>query len=315
VSTIGNTRRAGRIAVVVNPRSGNGRTGKRWPTMGASLREAVGAYTLMLTESPGHATTLVRQALREGHDRIISVGGDGTHNEVVNGFFEDETLINPEASLAIVPAGTGSDLARTLRLPWGVDALPYVVDGMYTRADIGRVRYTTSEGDQAVRYFINIADFGAGGEVVKRVNSTSKFFGGFLSFLWGVISTLVSYENPEIQLEIDGVELEGRINNVIVANGQYYGGGMHVAPHARLDSRAFDVYVIGDVGKTEAVINLPKLYRGRLLRKPDKVRYFRASRILADSSQEVLLNLDGEQPGKLPIAIQLLPSVLNVVVG
>lgn len=315
MSTIGKERRAGRVAVVVNPRSGNGRTGKRWPAMGASLREAVGGYTLMLTEAPGHATELVRRALREGHDRIISVGGDGTHNEVVNGFFEDDSLINPEASLAIVPAGTGSDLARTLRMPWGVDALPYVVDGMYTRTDIGRVRYTTPEGDLAVRYFINIADFGAGGEVVRRVNMTSKFFGGFLSFFWGVISTLVSYENPEIQLEIDGVELEGRINNVIVANGQYYGGGMHVAPHARLDSRAFDVYVIGDVGRAEAVINLPKLYRGRLLRKPDKVRYFRASRIVAESSQQVLLNVDGEQPGKLPITMQLLPSVLNVVTG
>ncbi len=312
---VGMARKAERIAVVVNPCSANGRTGKRWPAMGAALRQALGGYTLLLTESPGHATELVRKALREGHDHIISVGGDGTHNEVVNGFFEDDSLLNPEASLAIVPAGTGSDLARTLRLPRGVDALPYVVDRRFTRADVGRVRYTTPDGEQDVRYFINIADFGAGGEVVKRVNRTSKFFGGFLSFLWGSVSTLALYENREIQIEIDGVELSGRINNVMVANGQYYGGGMHVAPHARLDSRAFDVYVIGDVGKAEAVVNLPKLYRGRLLRKPDKVRYFRASRVLADSSQEVLLNLDGEQPGRLPVTIQLLPSVLKVVVG
>lgn len=283
--------------------------------MGATLRQALGGYTLLLTESPGHATELVRKALREGHDRIISVGGDGTHNEVVNGFFEDDSLLNPEASLAIVPAGTGSDLARTLLLPRGVDALPYVVDARYMRVDVGRVRYTTPDGEQDVRHFINIADFGAGGEVVKRVNRSSKFFGGFLSFLWGSISTLALYENREIQIEIDGVEMSGRINNVMVANGQYYGGGMHVAPHARLDSRAFDVYVIGDVGKAEAVINLPKLYRGRLLRKPDKVRYFRASRVFADSSQEVLLNLDGEQPGRLPVSIQLLPSVLKVAVG
>ena len=315
MSVVVKGRRAGRVAVVVNPKSGNGRTGKRWPVLGKSLREAVGAYTLLLTERPGHAIELVRSALKDGHDRIISVGGDGTHNEVVNGFFEDESLVNPEASLAIVPTGTGSDLARTLRLPWGVDALPYVVDGMYTRADVGRVRYTTPDGDTAVRYFINIADFGAGGEVVKRVNMTSKFFGGFLSFLWGVVSTIVWYDNPEVQLEIDGVPLEGKFQNVIIANGQYYGGGMHVAPHARLDSRAFDVYVIGDVGSAEAVINLPKLYRGRLLRKPDKVRYFRATRIVAESSQQVLLNIDGEQPGKLPITIQLLPSVLDIVRG
>ncbi len=312
---VGMARKAERIAVLVNPRAANGRTGKRWPAMGATLRQALGGYTLLLTESPGHATELVRKALREGHDRIISVGGDGTHNEVVNGFFEDDSLLNPEASLAIVPAGTGSDLARTLLLPRGVDALPYVVDARYMRVDVGRVRYTTPDGEQDVRHFINIADFGAGGEVVKRVNRSSKFFGGFLSFLWGSISTLALYENREIQIEIDGVEMSGRINNVMVANGQYYGGGMHVAPHARLDSRAFDVYVIGDVGKAEAVINLPKLYRGRLLRKPDKVRYFRASRVFADSSQEVLLNLDGEQPGRLPVSIQLLPSVLKVAVG
>lgn len=308
-------RRHSKVAVVINPRSCNGRTAKRWPVLGLSLREAIGEYTVLMTERVGHATQLTREALKSGHERIISIGGDGTHNEVVNGFFEDESLVNPEASLAVIPAGTGSDFSKTLRLPRGVDAIPYVVDGTYKRADVGRVKYTLPEGGQAVRYFINIADFGAGGEVVRRVNQTSKFFGGFLSFLYGVLSTLATYRNPYVKLEIDGTQFSDRCNNVIVANGQYYGGGMHVAPHARLDSRAFDVYVIGDVGKLEAVVNLPKIYRGHLLRRADKVRYFRASRISADSDERVLLNLDGEQPGQLPATIQLLPSVLDVVIG
>ncbi len=307
-------RGGGKVAVVMNPSSRNGRTGKQWPALSRSLREAIGDFSELATEGPQHATALTREALDSGYDRVISVGGDGTHNEVLNGFFDDESLVNPEASLAIIPAGTGGDFARTLGIPKWIDAIPYVVDGSHTRMDVGRVKYTLADGTQTVRYFLNIADFGVGGEVVKRVNHASKFFGGFLSFFWGVISALATYKNPHLRLEIDGVAIDEPCQNIIVANGQYYGGGMHVAPHARLDSRAFDVYVIGDVGRGEAIINLPKIYFGHLLRA-EKVRYFRASRISAEADETVLLNLDGEQPGQLPMTIQLLPSTLDVVSG
>ena len=301
------------IAVVVNPRAANGRVGKRWPALKPALRDALGGFKLLRTERPGHATELVQNALREGFERIVSVGGDGTHNEVVNGFFDGQQPINPEASLALVPYGTGGDLERTLGVPRGLDAIPHILDGIPAPSDIGRATYTLPDGGEATRYFINVADFGIGGAVVKRVNQTTKFFGGFASFLYGVVATVLTYRNPWLRLEIDGESIEGRCNNVIVANGQYYGGGMHVAPEARLDSGVFEIFVIGDVSRIEAIRNIPRLYKGTLADRPDLVQHLTASRITARSDEPVLLNLEGEQPGQLPVAIDLLPGAINLV--
>ena len=301
------------VAVVLNPAAANGRVGKHIPALKMALTETVGDFSLLITERPGHATELTKQAVNDGAERIVSVGGDGTHNEVVNGLFAGKQPINPETRLAIVPYGTGADFSRTLRLPRGALAVRHLLEETPIRVDVGCVTHGLPNGGEAVRYFVNVADFGAGGEVVKRVNATSKFFGGFLSFLYGVVATLLVYRNPEMHIEIDGESIEGRCNNVIIANGQYYGGGMHVAPEARLDSGAFEVYVIGDVGRREAIVNLPKLYRGHLLKRADKVRYFFAKRIVARSKQRVLLDLDGEQPGQLPATIEVIPSVLNVL--
>lgn len=300
-------------AVIANPAAANGRAGHHLDQVAGRLRDALGPFELLRTERPGHATELTRAALRDGSRRVLSVGGDGTHNEVINGFFAGKQPLNPEATMGVVSYGTGGDLARTLRLrrgTHGLDALPALVP---RPVDVGCVTHGLEDGGESVRYFINVADFGAGGQVVKRVNETSKFFGGFASFLYGVLATLATYRNPVVHLEVDGHAMQGRINNVIVANGQYYGGGMHVAPEARLDSGEFEVYVIGDVGTLEAVVNLPKLYRGRLLRRADKVGYFLARRIVARSTEPVLLNLDGEQPGRLPATFEVLPGALSIL--
>ena len=299
--------------VVVNPAAANGRLSKHVDEIAAQLRKILGPYELLRTEYGGHATHLVATALQDGVEQIISVGGDGTHNEVANGFFAGKQLRNPDAILGILPYGTGTDLGRSLGIRRGKHALEILVKNSIRTIDVGCVTYGLPDGGEAVRYFLNVADFGMGGEVVKRVNGASKFFGGFLSFLWGVLATLAVYPNPVIHIEIDGEPTEGFCSNVIVANGQYYGGGMHVAPEARLDSGVFEVYVIGDVGRIEAVLNLPKLYRGHLLKKADKVTYHIAHHVVARSKDRVLLNLDGEQPGQLPATFEILPRALPIL--
>lgn len=303
-----------KTAVVVNPAAANGRLGKHLGEITQALREALGDYTLLRTERANHATALTQDALHHGCTRVVSIGGDGTHNEVANGFFAGKQPLNPEAALGIVSYGTGADLARMLKLPRGLAGIHRLAEAAPRLIDTGCVTYGLREGGEAVRYFINIADFGLGGAVVDRVNRSSKFFGGFLSFFYGVVSALAVYRNPVVHLDIDGTRLEDRMVNVIVANGQYYGGGMHVAPDARLDSGQFVVYVIGDVGRIEALHNLPKLYRGTLLRRIDKVDRYFARRITAHSPQEVLLNLDGEQPGMLPATFEMLPQSLRLLV-
>ncbi len=303
-----------KTAVLINPAAANGRVARHVAELSDELRGILGEYDLLRTERPNHATELVREALRNGCQRIISVGGDGTHNEAANGFFAGKQAINPSASLAILSYGTGADFGRTLHLPRGLHGLERLAHAQPMPIDVGVVTHGLREGGEAVRYFINVADFGVGGAVVDRVNRTTKFFGGFLSFLYGVVSTLATYTNKHIELDIDGNSIKGRMSNVIIANGQYYGGGMHVAPEARLDSGEFEVYVIGDIGRKDAMLNLPKIYRGHLLKRMDKVQYFLAKRIMARSDETVLLNLDGEQPGCLPATFEILPRALNILV-
>jgi len=303
-----------KIAVIMNPYSGNGRTARQWPKVAAMVRDQVGEFTFLETKHPGHATELVREALRGGHDRIISAGGDGTHHEVINGFFDGLMPVSPRAAMAILPMGTGSDLARTLRMPRGVKAIPHLASDRVVAADLGRVTFTLPGGaGQDFLYFINTCHIGMGGAVVSRVNRTSKKYGGLFSYMWGTLMTLATYKNPYLEIEVDGVQFDQVCRDVIIAKGQYDGGGMHVAPNAQIDDGVLDVYIIGDTSRTFCLSHFSAIYRGRLLDFPDRVKYMPASRITARSGQTVLINLDGEQPGQLPAVIEVVPKAINIV--
>lgn len=304
-----------KIAVVVNPASQNGRTAKQWPHIERSFREVLDDFTLLTTQRPGHASELTRRALQDGHDRIVSVGGDGTHHEVLNGFFDGYLPVNPSAAMAIYPHGTGSDLARTLGVLNHRDALPLLNGGHRMLVDVGRVTFTSPDGGTDVRYFINIADFGIGGAVTARVNKGSKRFGPFLTFLGALVRTLMTFKSRHVTLQIDGTVQELDILNVVVAKGRYYGGGIHIAPDSKMDGGHFRVVLIHPVKFLRALRCLPRLYNGTYLELHDIVSTYTASRVVAQSDEEVLLNLDGEQPGKLPAAIEILPAALSLVVS
>ncbi len=136
----------------------------------------------------------------------------------------------------------------------------------------------------------------------------------FLTFLYAVLRTLFTFKNPLVSIQIDGELFETRTINVIVANGQYYGGGIHVARDARMDDGQFEVYVLGDIRLLTALRYLHTFYLGTYLKYPHLVRRYTGTRITAQSDERVLLNLDGEQPGQLPAAIELLPAALSFVV-
>jgi diacylglycerol kinase (ATP) len=286
-----------------------------WPEIESAIGRELDDLAVYHTEHPWHAKELTQQALKNGFTRIVSVGGDGTHHEVLNGFFEGYLPINPKATLALVPSGTGSDFARTLRMTNWRDAVPRITGAKTRRIDIGRATFTIANGSTDVRYFMNVADFGIGGAVVERVNKSSKRFGPFITFLWGVLSTLPRYRAQHVRLQIDGAVLEQRTLNVIVAKGEYYGGGIHVAKEARLDNGTFEVLIINELSLAKAIWNLPRYYSGSYVQREDLVRYFRATRVVAQSDERVLLDLDGEQPGQLPAAIELLPAAIELVVG
>jgi diacylglycerol kinase (ATP) len=301
---------------VVNPHAGNGATGKEWPRIRNLAGKRLGPFETCLTGGPGDATRVTREHILAGVERVVCVGGDGTLNEVVNGFMAENGPLRRDTLLGFLPNGTGCDFRRTLPIPTGMeDSLDTIREGCVRTIDIGRIRHRDHQGLICTRYFHNIASFGLGGEVVDRVNRTSKAFGPFITFIWGTLSSLFTYGKKRIRIRMDdGAERTLDVLNIAVANGRFHGGGMLVAPNAVIDDGLLHVTLIGAMGLPLVLWHLPKLYNGKIDRI-SQVSMLTAKRIVASSEQQVLLDIDGEQPGTLPAEISIVPGALKMIVG
>jgi len=306
-----------RTTVIVNPRSQGGRLGKRWPELADTIGRAF-PFDEAITQAPGDATRLAREALRAGYERVVAIGGDGTVNETVNGFFDDAGApIAPEASFALIPFGTGGDFRRTFHLPQETaDAAKLIAANRRRRIDVGKLQFTATSGERALRMFANIASFGVSGVVDRMVNESGKKLGR-LSFLYATARAVWSYKNQRVQLTFDGADrVDATINTVAVANGRYFGGAMKVAPDAEPDDGLFDVVSIGDVGFGDLLRNNRRLYKGTHIGL-DKISARRAKVVEAEPVEPgavVELDVDGESPGRLPARFELVPGALWMVV-
>jgi len=302
-----------KITAVVNPVSANGKTGRHWPEIAAWLKAEGLDFDYWLTAGPGQATELTRRALQQGSRLVIAVGGDGTANEVINGFFTPEGPVSEAAAVAFIPSGTGNDLSDTLQIPRNYrEAIKHLVLSPLRRLDLGRIQYAGHDGNFYSRYFVNVAGLGLDGDTVARVNRTSKALGGFVSFLWGTVVSLLLYRNREMAIEVDGrLIFKGPVTMVAVGNGRYFGGGMCIAPRAVMDDGLLDIVIIHNMSKPDLLVNLPRVYRGSHLSHP-RVESLSGRRVVINALGVALLNLDGEQPGRAPIEIELLPRALNL---
>lgn len=304
------------IAFVVNLKAAGGRLRKVWPRVQAEASSRLGkSFCAVYTAGPMHAMELTRNQLRQGAEIIVSVGGDGTLNEVVNGFFEKGQAINERAALAVLSFGTGADFIRSSGWPRNyIEALDRLTQAKRRRIDLGKGEFLDREGRQTVRYFINIAEFGCGGAVVDRVNRLSKRWGGKISFMWGIAATLLSYDNQKIGFSLDGGTWRTEIlHNTVVANGRYFGSGLKPAPNAELDDGLLDAVIFKNFSRLELFKSFPKLKKGEHLSHP-KVESGSIRKISATSEETVLLDMDGEMVGQLPVTIEIVPHVLDVCV-
>jgi YegS/Rv2252/BmrU family lipid kinase len=303
-----------RIVFIVNPHAGNGSTGRQWPRIQAMARERLGYFTSYLTAKPGDAARIARMNLREGAELIICVGGDGTLNEVINGFLDESGPIRDDALLGFVPNGTGCDFIKTVPIPAGIEqSLDTIKEGHVKVIDAGRLRHRDDHGHSVIRYFHNIVSFGLGGEVDERINKSRKTFGPFISFIWATLVSIFLYGKKNIRIEIDNSPSRNVIAwNIAVANGRYHGGGMCVAPDAAVDDGLFHITVIGNLTLLEVFRHLPKLYNGRIKDIKD-VSILTGKTISAFSDERVLVDCDGEQPCSLPITADIVPAALRMI--
>jgi diacylglycerol kinase (ATP) len=261
------------------------------------------------TEHRGHGRELGRRAAEDGVDVVVTLGGDGTVNEVVNGL-APLGAAGPE--LAILPFGTGRDTIRTYGIPKNAERALELLRGGRTRTiDLGRAAFRTSAGEDS-RWYINIGSCGLTGAVAERAERTSKRLGGTPSFLYATVATFAAWRNVPFTVQVDDAPpLELVANNVICANGRAFGGGIRVCPQAEPDDGLLDVLVWGDVGKLDLALNLPRLYRGTHLGHR-KVTVLRARRVRVEPERPLPLELDGELPGSTPATFEIAPGALRL---
>ncbi|MCC6875582.1 MAG: diacylglycerol kinase family lipid kinase [Sandaracinaceae bacterium] len=295
--------------LVVNPRAGAGTAERKLPALRRALEDAGARFDVATTAGPRDATRLVREALRAGMRGVAIVGGDGSLNEAVTGFFDEEGRpIAPDAWLGPLPCGTGGDFRRALGIPHAIE--PMVTRMLWARprrVDVGWLSYVDDEGQRAHRAFLNIASFGLSGLVDRVVNAGPKWMGGTPSFLLGTLRAMAGFERQRVRLQLDdGPVREASVLTVAVANGRFFGGGMHIAPEAKIDDGLFDVVTL-EMSPIESLAHTGDIYRGAHLGKKG-VRLERGTRLTAeaiDPDERVLIDLDGEAPGALPATFEL----------
>ena len=269
----------------------------------------------MLTTRPLEATEIAQRAVRESRPVVVAVGGDGTLNEVVNGFFHNGAPIPTTTKLAMVPLGTGGDFRRTLRIPIDPKAAIQVLSqGLVRRLDAGCVTYQDAQGQTAVRHFINIADAGLGGDVVQQMGNGTKRFGS-AAYTLGGLRALIGFKNKPMTVEIDHATHElPKVQQVVVANCQYFGGGMQMAPSASPTDGVFDVILVKNAGKLETMRGMNDFRQGKHLdQKNPKIELIYGKRISVTSPVKVRLDVDGEAVGFLPALFEIQPGAIEFI--
>lgn len=300
---------------VVNPKSAGGTTGRRWGELVATIARTLSDFGVEFTRGEMDAMHITRKAIKAGYECIVAVGGDGTINEVVNGFFEDGKVINSQAALGVLPRGTGGDFRKTF--DWDLDS-DEAIERLKTPDtrpfDVGLLEFLAHDGTTKQRYFANICSFGVSGLVDQEVNRTSKALGGTVSFMLGSLKALTKYDDQHVQVSFDDAAPEAlRITTLAIANGKYFGGGMKVAPEADVSDGIFDVTVWSGYGLSDFVIRSKGVYSGSHVNWKG-TRLLRAKKVHATSEEKVLIDCDGEQPGTLPCTMTILPSAIRLKV-
>lgn len=302
--------------IIANPQSAGAKLGKRWDTLAATIEAEFGRFEHRFTRSIGDAKTLAQEATESGRfSLIVAMGGDGTVSEVVDGMFSAERQRRP--ALGILPFGTGGDFRRTIGMPRELaSACRRLAKASLRQIDLGRLTFGPASSP-ITRHFVNIASFGLSGLVDQLANQSSKRWGGTATFAWATLRAMRRFSAPQVKLTLDDrPPVVREIQTIAVANGRFFGGGMQIAPNAALDDGLFDVVTLSRQSMLRTLSSGRRIYRGTHLDLPG-VSVERAATVLAEpiDEAEILLDVDGETPGRLPARFDLLPGVLALKAG
>jgi diacylglycerol kinase (ATP) len=293
----------GPLVIIANSRSGHG----QFSQAEAVLRDSGLDYRVVLTTGQGHATEAAREALLDGTRYLVAAGGDGTVHEVVNGMLREDRPVAEDAVLGILPAGSGCDFVRSFGIPRRAgDAVRHLIGNAVRRIDVGKVGF----GSGQVRYFVNIAEAGLGGSVVAKAARLPGWVGSMRYFtaFWMV---LPGFRRCAVWVDVDGHESRWPAAlNVVVANCQFYGGGMRISPKSDPADGALEVLAMAGP-KHVACTTLPQIYLGRHL--PHRyITEVRARRVRLNTDLPLRVEADGELLGTTPATFEVIPGAIQL---
>ena len=310
-----------KILFIVNPASAGGRTIARWEEVLPKLETADFDYDVKFTEQRGCATRFAKEATENrSHDTIISVGGDGTANEILNGIMTASADGPSLPAFTIFPSGTGSDTVRTLGIPKELDSFVRMVEqNAFNLYDVGSADFILANGNQGSRYFLNACDVGIGATVASTVNSMnqdSEKKSGKAKYFRSILEQVAKFKAFDAEYTMNGNVLQLN-NTVIVAicNGMFFGGGVKVSPISRMNDGKLELVATDSVSKPGLLGIVSKVYTGSHVGHP-KIRFKQSDRFVVKLKKPQLLETDGEVQGFVKeVTFKNLPQTLRIIIS
>jgi diacylglycerol kinase (ATP) len=304
------------VRIIVNPKAGSGTARYRASRFMKAVERAGARAEMVETCASNDAARLVREAHADKVDCVAIVGGDGTLNEATQAYIDRQGRPVAGPELALIPSGTGGDYGRTLGLGSSIeDAVGRLLSREARPVDLGVLEFSTADGARSCRAFANIVSFGLSGLAGVLAQRAPGWLGGRNRYLLSGLWALARYKNAPVRVSVDGeLFYEGPVLTVAVAHGQYFGGGMWIAPNADPSDGLFDVVTLADLSKRESLALIGHLYRGSHMGRP-KLHATRGKEVVAEplgDPSQVRIDLDGETPGRLPLVARVLAAALRV---
>ena len=248
--------------VVINPTSGNGSAGKKWPQIKQLLIERSFDFDYKISQYHKHAIHLTTEAILYGYKKIIAVGGDGTFHQVVNGIYNSEKITNLDIKLGIIPVGTGNDWVKTYNIPANYHEAVSIIENDFTTVqDIGKL--TVEESNEKI-YFNNLAGIGFDAFVAQKIHHYKYL--GYLAYLIAGILSIMNFKRPKLSIQIDNKTIVTNKKSLMFLIGlcNYCGGGMQLTENVKLSDGLFDITYVEHFGFFNILFNLHNIFNGRL---------------------------------------------------
>lgn len=268
----------------------------------------VGQMEFLSTQRRKQAIELARNATEQGCDYLVAVGGDGTLHEVINGVMQSNKAASDYPTIGLLPYGSANDFARTAHISQSFEALLNLIQSRSTqKIDLGKIKLTQT-GE--FRYFINIAGIGLGAEVAQNIGQSSIVLGPGFNYFSHIIKGFLKYNKKEVSCTSGSWHWKGKLLQMAVANGRYFGNAICIAPDARLGDGQFQLAIFGNVSIWEYLKNLGNLKKGVKINHP-QVSYYNTHEVRIDSKDVCGIEADGEYVGLLPAKLSVLPNAIS----